>query len=209
MRQLKITKSITNRESESLEKYLQEIGKVDLVCRGRSYPCAEDQTRRSARIGETGESQPSLCGVGGKAIPAQWFIAERPDQRRKCGIGESRPEIWWNKRIQFISYAVWWIRQSIMQALAEQSRLVRLPLNKVGSLTRSTAHFQNWNNNSLSANQHEELAELELAPEEIKIHWVFQAATWVWMQLFDDGRTVRYSTCWKPRYGKNRRKLDL
>jgi len=101
MRQLKITKSITNRESQSLEKYLQEIGKVDLL---------------------TPEEEVELA----KRILGLIKAAQRFDETRG---------------FKFISYAVWWIRQSILQALAEQSRIVRLPLNKVGSLNKINKAF--------------------------------------------------------------------
>ena len=104
MRQLKITKQVTNRETASLDKYLQEIGKVDLIT-------AEEEVDLAQRIKAGDEI----------ALEKLTKAARRFDETRG---------------FKFISYAVWWIRQSILQALAEQSRIVRLPLNKIGSINK-------------------------------------------------------------------------
>lgn len=142
MRQLKISKSITNRESASLEKYLQEIGKVDLITaeeevllarkiRQGSTEALEKLTKANLRFvvsvakqyQNQGLSLPDLINEGNLGLIK---AAERFDETRG---------------FKFISYAVWWIRQSILQALAEQSRIVRLPLNKVGSLNKINRAF--------------------------------------------------------------------
>jgi RNA polymerase primary sigma factor len=137
MRQLKITKWITNRESQSLEKYLQEIGKVDLLTPEEEVDLAKrikqgDQialdklTRANLRFVVSVAKQYQNQGLSLSDLINEWNLglikaAQRFDQTRG---------------FKFISYAVWWIRQSILQALAEQARIVRLPLNKVGSLNK-------------------------------------------------------------------------
>jgi RNA polymerase primary sigma factor len=139
MRQLKITKSITNRESASLDKYLQEIGREDLITveeeivlaqliRQGDHAALEKLTRANLRFvvsvakqyQNQGLSLPDLINEGNLGLIK---AAEKFDETRG---------------FKFISYAVWWIRQSILQALAEQSRIVRLPLNQVGSLNKIT-----------------------------------------------------------------------
>src|SRR6266702_15885 len=132
MRQLKITKSITNRESQSLEKYLQEIGREELIT-------AEEEVRLARKIKE------GNLGL----IKA----AKRFDETRG---------------FKFISYSVWWIRQSILQALAEQSRIVRLPLNKVGLTNRIQKAYSHLEQEFEREPSAEELAELlELDIEEV------------------------------------------
>jgi RNA polymerase primary sigma factor len=137
MRQLKITKSITNRESASLEKYLQEIGKVDLIT-------ADEEVRLAKRI-RTGDmialerlTKANLRFVVSVAKQYQNQGLTLPDLINEGNLGliKAAQRFDETKGFKFISYAVWWIRQSIMQALAEQSRIVRLPLNKVGSLSK-------------------------------------------------------------------------
>ena len=137
MRQLKITKSITNRESASLEKYLQEIGKVDLIT-------ADEEVRLAKRI-KMGDkialerlTKANLRFVVSVAKQYQNQGLTLPDLINEGNLGliKAAQRFDETKGFKFISYAVWWIRQSIMQALAEQSRIVRLPLNKVGSLSK-------------------------------------------------------------------------
>ncbi len=142
MRQLKITKSITNRESQSLDKYLQEIGREDLITADEEVELARrikqgDQTALekltkanlrfvvsvSKQYQNQGLSLPDLINEGNLGLIK---AAQRFDETRG---------------FKFISYAVWWIRQSILQALAEQSRIVRLPLNQVGSLNKINKAF--------------------------------------------------------------------
>ncbi|MEO6537949.1 MAG: RNA polymerase sigma factor RpoD/SigA [Ferruginibacter sp.] len=144
MRQLKITKSITNRESQSLEKYLQEIGKVELIS-------PEEEVRLAILI-KKGDQQAlekltkaNLRFVVSVAKQYQNQGLTLPDLINEGNLGliKSAQRFDETRGFKFISYAVWWIRQSILQALAEQSRIVRLPLNKVGLTNRiSKAYSQ-------------------------------------------------------------------
>ncbi len=133
MRQLKISKSITNRESQSLEKYLQEIGKVQLI----SAEEEEDLARRIRR--GDGVAMNLLVGANlrfvvsvAKQYQNQGISLADLINEGNLGLIKAALKFDETKGFKFISYAVWWIRQSILQALAEQSRIVRLPLNKVG-----------------------------------------------------------------------------
>jgi len=170
MRQLKITKSITNRESESLEKYLQEIGKVDLVT-------AEEEVLLAQRIKQGDQEaleklvKANLRFVVSVAKQYQHNGLTLNDLINEGNVGlvKAAQKFDETKGFKFISYAVWWIRQSIMQALAEQSRLVRLPLNKVGSLSKINKSFSELKQQYEREPTAEELAEcLELGVEEIK-----------------------------------------
>jgi RNA polymerase primary sigma factor len=144
MRQLKITKSITNRESQSLEKYLQEIGKVELIS-------AEEEVHLAERIKLGDEkaleklTKANLRFVVSVAKQYQNQGLTLPDLINEGNVGliKAARRFDETRGFKFISYAVWWIRQSILQALAEQSRIVRLPLNKVGLTNRiSKAYSQ-------------------------------------------------------------------
>lgn len=146
MRQLKISKSITNRESESLEKYLQEIGKVDLIT-------AEEEVRLAEMI-KLGDqkaldklTKANLRFVVSVAKQYQNQGLTLPDliNEGNFGLIKAAQRFDETRGFKFISYAVWWIRQSIMQALAENSRIVRLPLNKVGltaKISKAYAHLE-------------------------------------------------------------------
>jgi RNA polymerase primary sigma factor len=137
MRQLKITKSITNRESPSLEKYLQEIGRVDLIS-------AEEEVRLAALIRKGDQkaldrlTKANLRFVVSVAKQYQNQGLSLPDLINEGNLGliKAAHRFDETKGFKFISYAVWWIRQSILQAIAEQARIVRLPLNKVGLTNR-------------------------------------------------------------------------
>src|SRR5258708_12052998 len=137
MRQLKITKSITNRESQSLEKYLQEIGREGLIT-------AEDEVKLAAKIREGDQSaldkltKANLRFVVSVAKQYQNQGLSLPDLINEGNLGliKAAKRFDETRGFKFISYAVWWIRQSILQALAEQSRIVRLPLNRVGALNK-------------------------------------------------------------------------
>ena len=144
MRQLKITKSITNRESQSLEKYLQEIGKVELI--------SPEEEVKLALLIRQGDQQAldkltkaNLRFVVSVAKQYQNQGLTLPDLINEGNLGliKAAQRFDETRGFKFISYAVWWIRQSILQALAEQSRIVRLPLNKVGLTNRiSKAYSQ-------------------------------------------------------------------
>ncbi|HEX5002253.1 MAG TPA: RNA polymerase sigma factor RpoD/SigA [Bacteroidia bacterium] len=142
MRQLKITKSITNRESQSLEKYLQEIGREDLIN-------AEEEVRLARRIREGDQvaldrlTKANLRFVVSVAKQYQNQGLSLPDLINEGNLGliKAAKRFDETRGFKFISYAVWWIRQSILQALAEQSRIVRLPLNQVGSLNKISKAF--------------------------------------------------------------------
>src|SRR5690242_14569307 len=140
MRQLKITKSITNRESQSLEKYLQEIGKVELIS-------PEEEVKLAGLIKQGNQAaldkltKANLRFVVSVAKQYQNQGLSLPDLINEGNLGliKAAQKFDETRGFKFISYGVWWIRQSIMQALAEQSRIVRLPLNKVG-LSKRISH---------------------------------------------------------------------
>jgi len=137
MRQLKITKQVTNRETASLDKYLQEIGKVDLIT-------AEEEVELAQRIREGDQialeklTKANLRFVVSVAKQYQNQGLSLPDLINEGNLGliKAAQRFDETRGFKFISYAVWWIRQSILQALAEQSRIVRLPLNKIGSINK-------------------------------------------------------------------------
>jgi len=132
MRQLKISKSITNRESQSIEKYLQEIGKVDLLTAEQEVDLAKKIKQGDQEALETLVSA-NLRFVVSVAKQYQNNSLSLNDliNEGNLGLVKAAQRFDETRGFKFISYAVWWIRQSIIQALAEQSRLVRLPLNKV------------------------------------------------------------------------------
>ncbi|MEO6188847.1 MAG: RNA polymerase sigma factor RpoD/SigA [Ginsengibacter sp.] len=142
MRQLKISKSITNRESESLEKYLQEIGRVELIS-------PEEEVKLAIRIKQGDQealdklTKANLRFVVSVAKQYQNQGLTLPDLINEGNLGliKAAQRFDETRGFKFISYGVWWIRQSIMQALAEQSRIVRLPLNKVGLTNRIARAF--------------------------------------------------------------------
>ncbi len=169
MRQLKITKSITNRESASLDKYLQEIGKEDLIK-------VEEEVELAQRIKKGDQealeklTRANLRFVVSVAKQYQNQGLSLPDLINEGNLGliKAAEKFDETRGFKFISYAVWWIRQSILQALAEQSRIVRLPLNQVGSINKinkALARFEQTHERTPSP---EELAvELDLPKEKI------------------------------------------
>ena len=137
MRQLKITKSITNRESESLEKYLQEIGRKDLLSTDEEVELAQ-RIRKGDRKALDKLTKANLRFVVSVAKQYQNQGLSLPDLINEGNLGliKAAEKFDETRGFKFISYAVWWIRQSILQAIAEQSRIVRLPLNQVGSVNK-------------------------------------------------------------------------
>ncbi|MEN9999699.1 MAG: hypothetical protein RI922_2689 [Bacteroidota bacterium] len=170
MRQLKITKQVTNRETASLDKYLQEIGRVELISaeeevelarkiRAGDKAALERLTKANLRFvvsvskqyQNQGLSLPDLINEGNLGLIK---AAERFDETRG---------------FKFISYAVWWIRQSILQALAEQARIVRLPLNKIGTINKINRAFSELEQKYERPPSADELAEfLDCSPDEVK-----------------------------------------
>lgn len=137
MRQLKITKSITNRESASLDKYLQEIGREELVSPEEEVELAQ-RIRQGDQVALEKLTRANLRFVVSVAKQYQNQGLSLPDLINEGNLGliKAAEKFDETRGFKFISYAVWWIRQSILQALAEQSRIVRLPLNQVGSLNK-------------------------------------------------------------------------
>ena len=167
MRQLKITKSITNRESASLDKYLQEIGREELISVEEEVELAQKIRKGGVEGNRALEKlvKANLRFVVSVAKQYQNQGLSLPDLINEGNLGliKAAEKFDETRGFKFISYAVWWIRQSILQALAEQSRIVRLPLNQVGSLnkiSKALSKFEQENERKPSA---EELAdELEI-----------------------------------------------
>ena len=170
MRQLKITKQVTNRETASLDKYLQEIGKVDLIT-------AEEEVELAQRI-KAGDqraleklTKANLRFVVSVAKQYQNQGLTLPDLINEGNLGliKAAQRFDETRGFKFISYAVWWIRQSILQALAEQSRIVRLPLNKTGSITKINKTFAFLEQAHECQPSAEEIAkELDMTVEDVK-----------------------------------------
>jgi len=169
MRQLKITKSITNRESQSLEKYLQEIGKVELIT-------PEEEVKLAILIKQGDQraldklTKANLRFVVSVAKQYQNQGLTLPDLINEGNVGliKAAQRFDETRGFKFISYAVWWIRQSILQALAEQSRIVRLPLNKVGLTNRISKAYSQLEQEFEREPTSEEIATLlDLETEEV------------------------------------------
>ena len=169
MRQLKITKSITNRESQSLEKYLQEIGKVELIS-------PEEEVKLAIKIKQGCQAslekltKANLRFVVSVAKQYQNQGLTLPDLINEGNLGliKAAQRFDETRGFKFISYAVWWIRQSILQALAEQSRIVRLPLNKVGLTNRISKAYSQLEQEFEREPTPEELAFLlDMDPDEV------------------------------------------
>ena len=170
MRQLKITKQVTNRETASLDKYLQEIGRVDLIT-------AEEEVELAQRIKAGDEmaleklTKANLRFVVSVAKQYQNQGLSLPDLINEGNLGliKAARRFDETRGFKFISYAVWWIRQSILQALAEQSRIVRLPLNKIGSINKINKAYAQLEQEFERPPTAEEVAKaLDLTEEEVK-----------------------------------------
>ena len=169
MRQLKITKSITNRESASLDKYLQEIGKEDLITVEEEVELAQRIRKGDQRALEK-LTRANLRFVVSVAKQYQNQGLSLPDLINEGNLGliKAAEKFDETRGFKFISYAVWWIRQSILQALAEQSRIVRLPLNQVGSLNKINKAFSRFEQENERRPSPEELADsLDLPAEKV------------------------------------------
>ena len=170
MRQLKISKSITNRESQSIEKYLQEIGKVELLT-----PDEEVELAKRIKQGDQEAleklTRANLRFVVSVAKQYQNNSLSLNDliNEGNLGLVKAAQRFDETRGFKFISYAVWWIRQSIIQALAEQSRLVRLPINKVGSLSKINKAFSELEQKYEREPSPDELSQLlDISPEDIE-----------------------------------------
>lgn len=169
MRQLKITKSITNRESASLDKYLQEIGKEDLITVEEEVELAQRILKGDQKALEK-LTRANLRFVVSVAKQYQNQGLSLPDLINEGNLGliKAAEKFDETRGFKFISYAVWWIRQSILQALAEQSRIVRLPLNQVGSLNKINKAFSRFEQENERRPSPEELADsLDLPAEKV------------------------------------------
>src|ERR1700741_3334644 len=170
MRQLKITKQVTNRETASLDKYLQEIGRVELIT-------ADEEVELARRI-KAGDqaaleklTKANLRFVVSVSKQYQNQGLSLPDLINEGNVGliKAASRFDETRGFKFISYAVWWIRQSILQALAEQSRIVRLPLNKIGSINKINKTFARLEQEFEREPSADEIAlALDLSPEDIK-----------------------------------------
>lgn len=170
MRQLKITKQVTNRESKSLDKYLQDISKVELIT-------AEEEVELAQRIREGDQialeklTNANLRFVVSVAKQYQNQGLKLPDLINEGNVGlvKAAKRFDETRGFKFISYAVWWIRQSILQALAEQSRVVRLPLNKIGVINKINKAFSHLEQDLQRPPSAEEISkELEMPMSQIK-----------------------------------------
>ncbi len=161
MRQLKITKSITNRESASLDKYLQEIGREELIGVDEEVELAQ-RIRKGDQAALEKLTKANLRFVVSVAKQYQNQGLSLPDLINEGNLGliKAAEKFDETRGFKFISYAVWWIRQSILQALAEQSRIVRLPLNQVGSLNKINKALQKFEQDNERMPSPDELAEI-------------------------------------------------
>ena len=170
MRQLKITKQVTNRETASLDKYLQEIGKVELISADEEVALAQ-RIKQGDRIALEKLTKANLRFVVSVSKQYQNQGLSLPDLINEGNLGliKAAQRFDETRGFKFISYAVWWIRQSILQALAEQSRIVRLPLNKIGSINKiNKAYAKLEQEHEREPNAAEIAAMLEITENEVK-----------------------------------------
>ena len=170
MRQLKITKQVTNRETASLDKYLQEIGKVDLITAEEEVELAQ-RIKAGDRVALEKLTKANLRFVVSVAKQYQNQGLTLPDLINEGNLGliKAAQRFDETRGFKFISYAVWWIRQSILQALAEQSRIVRLPLNKIGSINKINKAYALLEQEHERAPSAEEISEvLDMSEGDVK-----------------------------------------
>jgi len=170
MRQLKITKQVTNRETASLDKYLQEIGKVELITADEEVALAQ-RIKQGDRIALEKLTKANLRFVVSVSKQYQNQGLSLPDLINEGNLGliKAAQRFDETRGFKFISYAVWWIRQSILQALAEQSRIVRLPLNKIGSINKiNKAYAKLEQEHEREPNASEIAGLLEITENEVK-----------------------------------------
>ena len=170
MRQLKITKQVTNRETASLDKYLQEIGKVELITADEEVELAQ-RIRQGDMAALEKLTKANLRFVVSVSKQYQNQGLSLPDLINEGNLGliKAARRFDETRGFKFISYAVWWIRQSILQALAEQSRIVRLPLNKIGSINKINKTYAKLEQEFEREPNAEEIAEvLDLTEAEVK-----------------------------------------
>lgn len=172
MRQLKISKQITNRESQSLEKYLQEIGKVELISADMEAELAK-RIREGDQVALEKLTKANLRFVVSVAKQYQNKGLSLNDliNEGNLGLMKAAQRFDETRGFKFISYAVWWIRQSIMQSLAEQSRMVRLPLNRIGTLGKITRMFAELEQKYQREPSQAEVAKaLEISEDEVALN---------------------------------------
>jgi RNA polymerase primary sigma factor len=170
MRQLKITKQVTNRETASLDKYLQEIGKVELITADEEVALAQ-RIKQGDQLALEKLTKANLRFVVSVSKQYQNQGLSLPDLINEGNLGliKAAQRFDETRGFKFISYAVWWIRQSILQALAEQSRIVRLPLNKIGSINKINKAFAQLEQRYEREPNAEEIAQmLEISENEVK-----------------------------------------
>jgi RNA polymerase primary sigma factor len=170
MRQLKITKQVTNRETASLDKYLQEIGKVELISAEEEVELAQ-RIKQGDKVALEKLTKANLRFVVSVSKQYQNQALSLPDLINEGNLGliKAAQRFDETRGFKFISYAVWWIRQSILQALAEQSRIVRLPLNKIGSINKINKAYAKLEQEYEREPNAEEIAEvLEITEAEVK-----------------------------------------
>ena len=192
MRQLKITKSITNRESQSLEKYLQEIGREDLITAEMEVELAR-KIKKGDQAALDKLTKANLRFVVSVAKQYQNQGLSLPDLINEGNLGliKAAKRFDETRGFKFISYAVWWIRQSILQALAEQSRIVRLPLNQVGSLNKISKAYSKLEQEFEREPSADELAAvLELPSEKISDTMRVSLNMFLWMLLLYREKTI-------------------
>ncbi len=170
MRQLKITKQVTNRETASLDKYLQEIGRVDLITAEEEVDLAKKiKAGDQAALEKMVKANLRFVVSVSKQYQNQGLTLPDLINEGNLGLIKAAQRFDETRGFKFISYAVWWIRQSILQALAEQSRIVRLPLNKIGSINKINKAFAQLEQKYERPPNADELAELlDLTTQEVK-----------------------------------------